>query len=178
MAFSLPFSLPVSILPYSLKETAELAKGKALLQSTGLNWAVKISSNRIELWTCLSFRVCLGFYRIAQEWLKWVCSLPWSIWLTSLSSSALQQQQGTLLRKPGYLNWPKVPVGLDHQRVLEGFLNRLHWKCILYPLTHHIFFQKWSSWWRVKPLIYFSQWDVSNRRFMSRKHPFPHFFPV
>lgn len=62
MAFSLPFSLPVSILPYSLMETAALAQGKALLQSTGLKVAFKISSNRIKnYYTCLSFRIGLGF---------------------------------------------------------------------------------------------------------------------
>lgn len=34
---------------------------------------------------------------------------------------------------------PQVPAVLDNQRVFEGFLNRLHCKSILYPLTYHIF---------------------------------------
>lgn len=54
MAFSLPFSLLVSILPYSLMQTAALAQGKTLLQSTGLNVTVKISSNRIITVTLVS----------------------------------------------------------------------------------------------------------------------------
>lgn len=47
MTFSLPFSPLVSILPYPLMHTAALARGKTLLQSTGLNATVQISPSRI-----------------------------------------------------------------------------------------------------------------------------------
>lgn len=54
MAFSLLFSPLVSILPYSLMQTAALPQGKTLLLSTGLKVTVKISSNRITTITLVS----------------------------------------------------------------------------------------------------------------------------
>lgn len=54
MAFALPFSPLVSILRYSLMQTAALAQGKMLLQSNGLNVTVKISSGTIITVTLVS----------------------------------------------------------------------------------------------------------------------------
>lgn len=54
MAFSLPFSPLVSILPYFLMQTTALAQGKTLLQSTGFNVTVKISSSGIITITLIS----------------------------------------------------------------------------------------------------------------------------
>lgn len=138
MAFSLPFSPSLSILPYSLMQSAALAQGKALLQSTGLKVSVKISSNRIEVWHLSQLQ---GLFRVWKNgsWMIRRGVQPPLIHLACTSIPALQQEWGTPLRKLGCLHWLKVPVVLTPQRVSEGVLNRLHCKSILYPLTHHIF---------------------------------------
>lgn len=138
MAFPLSFSPPLSILPYSLMETRALAQGKALLQSTGLKVCVKISSSRIELWHLTQLQ---GLFGVLKNCI-WVIKRgvqPPLIPLACISIPALQQEQGTPLRKLGYLHWLKVAVVLAHQRVSKGVLERLHCKSILYPLTYHFF---------------------------------------
>lgn len=96
-----------------------------------------------------------------------------SSWLLLVQKSALQMNCELLPANPccltlGTFTWlyhfaciendkypscqVKLSVGLDHQKMFAEFFNRLHCKSILYALIHHIFFQKWSSWWRVKAL--------------------------
>lgn len=112
--------------PYSLVESA--------LQSTGLKVAVKISPSRIELWHLSQLQGLFGVLKNCT-WMIKMCVQPPLIHLAVIQHPCFAAGAGHSPEEA----WLKVPVVLAHQRVSEGFLNRLQSKFILYPLTHHIF---------------------------------------